>query len=229
MEFITHGLVWYINLLLAVTLHEAAHAWAAYRLGDPTAYEGGQVSLDPRPHLQREPFGTIWFPIISFILQQGQFMMGWASAPYDPHWALRHPKRAAWMAAAGPASNLTIAAFAFFLLKVGLSTGFFVPPNRLWLATVVTGNAGMAASAGLLLSVMFSLNLILFIFNLLPLPPLDGSAILVLFLPEETAERYTETLMRSPFLTIIGLIIAWNFAHLLIVPIFTRAVQLLYS
>ncbi|MDP6114256.1 MAG: site-2 protease family protein, partial [Planctomycetota bacterium] len=109
MEFITHGLVWYINLLLAVTLHEAAHAWAAYRLGDPTAYEGGQVSLDPRPHLRREPFGTIWFPIISYVLQQGQFMMGWASAPYDPHWALRHPKRAAWMAAAGPASNLMIA------------------------------------------------------------------------------------------------------------------------
>ncbi|MDA0838427.1 MAG: site-2 protease family protein [Planctomycetota bacterium] len=229
MEFITHGLVWYINLLLAVTLHEAAHAFAAHLLGDSTAYEGGQVSLDPRPHLKREPFGTIWFPIISFILQGGQFMMGWASAPYDPHWALRYPRRAAWMAAAGPASNLVITIFAFVLLKVGLSNGFFLLPNKMSLTTVVTGGAGMAASAGLMLSVMFSLNLILFLFNLLPVPPLDGSSILVLFLPEELAERYTEALMRSPFLSIIGLILAWNFAGYLIGPVFQWAVRMLYS
>ena len=133
------------------------------------------------------------------------------------------------MAAAGPASNLLITIFAFLLLKVGLSAGFFVFPSEVTLTTVVTGGAGMAASAGLVVSVMFSLNLILFLFNLLPVPPLDGSSILVLFLPEELAERYTEALMRSPFLSIIGLILAWNFAHILIAPVFGWAVGLLYS
>jgi Zn-dependent protease len=229
MEFFLHGIVWYLNLIFAVTLHEAAHAWAAHLLGDSTAYEGGQVSLDPRPHLKREPFGTIWFPIISFILQEGQFMMGWASAPYDPYWALRYPRRAALMAAAGPASNLLITIFAFIFIKLGLSAGFFVKPSKLFLTTVVTGNTEMAASIGIVLSVMFSLNLILFVFNLLPVPPLDGSSILVLFLPREMAEGYTEALMRSPFLSLVGLILAWNFAHLLISPVFGWAVKLLYS
>jgi len=179
--------------------------------------------------LKREPFGTIWFPIISFILQEGQFMMGWASAPYDPYWALRYPRRAALMAAAGPASNLLITIFAFIFIKLGLSAGFFVKPSKLFLTTVVTGNTEMAASIGIVLSVMFSLNLILFVFNLLPVPPLDGSSILVLFLPREMAEGYTEALMRSPFLSLVGLILAWNFAHLLISPVFGWAVKLLYS
>ena len=95
--------LWYVAFLFSLTVHEASHALAALKLGDPTAYRGGQVTLNPLPHMRREPFGTIVVPALSYIF--AGWMMGWASAPYDPVWADRHPRRAGWMALAGPASR----------------------------------------------------------------------------------------------------------------------------
>src|SRR6476659_583779 len=100
------GLTWCVAFIFSTTLHEAGHALAALKLGDPTAYEGGQVSLNPWPHIRREPLGMVIVPIASFALNG--WMMGWASAPFDPEWAHRYPKRAALMAAAGPAANLLL-------------------------------------------------------------------------------------------------------------------------
>ena len=105
-EQLVSGLIYYVVFLFSTTVHEAAHAWAAKLGGDLTAYHGGQVSLDPRPHIQREPFGMVILPLISTLTTGWPF--GYASAPYDPQWAMRHPKRHAWMALAGPASNLTL-------------------------------------------------------------------------------------------------------------------------
>ena len=100
------AIVYYVVFVFSVTVHEAAHAAAALLGGDATAYEGGQVSLDPIPHMRREPFGMVLLPLASV------FMSGWpwgyASAPFDPAWAERHPRRAAWMALAGPGANLAI-------------------------------------------------------------------------------------------------------------------------
>src|SRR5690242_15690614 len=96
------GLLWYVVFLLSTTCHEAAHALAAKRGGDLTAFHGGQVTLDPWPHVRREPFGMVLVPILSFLT--GGWMMGWASAPYDPLWSQRCPHRAARMALAGPAA-----------------------------------------------------------------------------------------------------------------------------
>src|SRR5512145_2951555 len=95
--------LWYAAFLLSLTFHEAAHAWAARRGGDDTAYLGGQVTLDPRPHVRREPFGMVIFPILSYAMSHS--MLGWASTPFDPAWAQAHPRRAAAMSAAGPAAN----------------------------------------------------------------------------------------------------------------------------
>ena len=103
MDQLSLGLAWYAVLVFSLTFHEAAHAWAAQRGGDPTAYLGGQVTLDPRPHMRREPFGTVLVPLLSFSMSG--FMIGWASTPFDPRWALEHPRRAAWMSLAGPAAN----------------------------------------------------------------------------------------------------------------------------
>src|SRR5437763_13725039 len=86
-EFLLAGVMWYVVFLLSTTCHEAAHAWAASLGGDLTAFHGGQVSLDPLPHIRREPFGMVVFPILTYIASQ--WMMGWASAPYDPYWAQR--------------------------------------------------------------------------------------------------------------------------------------------
>src|SRR4249920_419520 len=124
---IATGLLWFVAFLFSTTVHEAMHAWAAFRGGDPTAYHGGQVSLSPIPHIRREPIGMLVVPLLTSLTQG--WAMGWASAPYDPYWAARHPRRAALMAAAGPAGNFIIAIVAFVLIKVGLLAGVFTTPE----------------------------------------------------------------------------------------------------
>src|SRR5712671_1187798 len=121
------GFLWFLAFLFSTTVHEAMHALVALRGGDPTAYHGGQVSLSPIPHIRREPIGMLLVPLVT-ALTQG-WAIGWASTPYDTRWAARYPKRAALMAAAGPAGNLSIAFVAFVLIRLGLASGWFVPPD----------------------------------------------------------------------------------------------------
>ena len=121
MDHLGSGLIYYLAFLFSTTVHEAAHAWAAKLGGDLTAYHGGQVSLDPRPHIRREPVGMVLLPIISTLVSGWPF--GFASAPYDPEWALRYPQRAGWMAVAGPASNLLISAICVAVIHVGVAAG----------------------------------------------------------------------------------------------------------
>ena len=128
MEKFAEGLLWYVAFLFSTTLHEASHAFAAFRLGDRTAYEGGQLTLDPIPHIRREPFGTVVVPILSFLL--GGWMIGWASVPYDPQWAYDNPRSAAKMSAAGPAANLLLALIAALVIRLGILRESFFPPSR---------------------------------------------------------------------------------------------------
>jgi Zn-dependent protease len=101
---IATGVIWVVAFLFSTTVHEAMHALVAWKGGDPTAYHGGQVSLSPIPHIKREPIGMLVVPLITTFTMG--WTMGWASAPYDPVWAERHPRRAALMAAAGrPATS----------------------------------------------------------------------------------------------------------------------------
>jgi Zn-dependent protease len=217
---------WFVAFLFSTTVHEAAHALAAMRLGDETAYGGGQVSLNPVPHIRREPLGMVVVPLLSFFVNG--WMFGWASAPYDARWAHRYPRRAALMALAGPAANLLIFAVALLLLRAGLAAGLFEAPERLSFAALV-GTPGGAASEGFatLLSVLFSLNLILCVFNLLPLPPMDGSAVIQLFLPESTA-RSLQAMLRQPMIGWMGILIAWQFFGRIFAPIHAVALSLLY-
>src|SRR5690242_21552184 len=92
------GFVWYGAFLFSTICHEAAHAWSALRLGDDTAARGGQVSLNPWPHVRREPVGMVIVPLLSWFA--AGWMIGWASAPYDRTWARQFPRRAALMAVA---------------------------------------------------------------------------------------------------------------------------------
>ncbi len=93
--------------------------------GDTTALEGGQVSLNPLPHIRREPFGMVIMPLIGIATMTG--LIGWASAPYNAKWAMEHPKHAARMSLAGPAANFGLAILAGIVMRVGLATGSFVP------------------------------------------------------------------------------------------------------
>ena len=223
------GAIWFVAFLFSTTLHEAAHAFTAWRLGDPTAYHGGQVSLSPLPHVRREPFGMVLVPILSFAL--AGWMFGWASAPYDPTWAHRHPRRAGLMALAGPLGNLLLVLVSGVALRVGLAMGGFEPSSRdgLDLAHVVSAPAGGAVEGlATLLSVLFSLNLILFLFNLFPLPPMDGSGVLQIFLPESASRRLVEW-TRHPVLGLVGLVVAWRVFPYLFFPLFVLALTLLYT
>lgn len=218
---------WYAVFVLSTTLHEAAHAWAAMKLGDLTAYWGGQVSLNPLPHIQREPIGMVVLPILSFFSYG--WMMGWASAPYDPFWANRHPRRAALMALAGPLGNLSLCLAAGIAIKVGIVAGFFAQANGLGFSRLIEApQGGMATGLATLLSIVFVLNLVLFVFNLLPLPPLDGSAVVVLLLPSRTIGRYQE-ILRQPMFMLMGLFAAWQIFGRVFAPVYITARRLLFG
>ena len=227
MTELADGLVYYVVFLFSTTLHEAAHAWVAKRGGDLTAYHGGQVSLDPRPHIRREPFGMVLLPILSVLISGWPF--GYASAPYDPRWAERHPRRAALMALGGPASNLSLVLLAGLLIRIGHLSGLLTaPPSITFGHIAATDAAGLWPAAAFLVGAAFSLNLLLGLFNLLPLPPLDGSGVVPLFLRPDTARRYLEFIRATPALGWIGILVAWQVFHYLFDPIFLGAAGLLY-
>lgn len=229
MPDLASGLVYYVVFLFSTTLHEAAHAWAALRGGDRTAYHGGQVTLDPVPHIKREPFGMVVLPLLSVIASG--WPLGFASAPYDPQWALRHPNRAAWMALAGPTGNLILALLAAAVLKTGLVTGVFTPPDSITFGHIVDAAdaEGIWKTVGFLFSVFFSLNLLLCTFNLLPLPPLDGSGAIPLLLDEKKARAYQEFIFTHRGLALVGMFLAWKIFDPLFHPIWLAAVNLLHS
>src|ERR1700688_1522219 len=170
-DFLLYGFIWYVAFLFSTTCHEAAHALVAKRGGDETASEGGQVSLNPIPHIRREPFGMVLIPLLSYFINQS--MIGWASAPFDPAWERRYPRRAGWMALGGPA----------------------------------TGRPGITF---VVLIVFFSLNLLLGTFNLLPVPPLDGSTGIMIFMSESTAQKYLNWLRGNSY-AMLGLLVGLLF------------------
>jgi Zn-dependent protease len=220
-------ITWFVVFLFSTTLHEASHAFASYRLGDPTAYHGGQVSLNPLPHIRREPIGMVVVPLVTFFANG--WMMGWASAPYDPDWEYRYPRRSALMALAGPASNFALALVAGLGIRAGVLMGVFAPPPTASFAHMTAAASGSGAMAGVVvpLSILFSLNLLLFLFNLLPLPPLDGSGILPVLLPARAAAAYNRV-RSTPALSLVGLLIAWQVFPTLYDPLETLALKLLY-
>ncbi|WP_211442144.1 site-2 protease family protein [Collimonas humicola] len=165
--------VYALPMLFAITLHEAAHAYAAKYFGDPTAYMLGRMSLNPIKHI--DPFGTILIPIALYLSTGGAFLFGYAKPVPINFGQLRKPRRdSAWVALAGPAANLFMALIWLVLYQVlGQSFGaqeFFV----------------LMARAGILV------NLALFAFNLFPIPPLDGGRILTSLLPTKYAYQFAK-------------------------------------
>jgi Zn-dependent protease len=211
---IATGLIWFVAFLFSTTVHEAMHAFVAWKGGDSTAYHGGQVSLSPIPHIRREPIGMLLVPLFTSLTQG--WAMGWASAPYDPVWAERHPKRAALMAAAGPAGN--------FMIAAGI---FTAPPSANFSRIIASAAAGDAGFVATLLSVMLMLNVLLGVFNLLPLPPLDGGSVFSIFLPEELGRKLRELQGNGAF-SLLGLLVAWKVFPYLTGPIFSTVLKLVH-
>jgi Zn-dependent protease len=164
-------------LLFSLTVHEMAHAWTADRLGDPTARRLGRVSLNPFVHA--ELIGTIVFPLIAMISNLP--LLGWAKpVPVNIRY-LRHPRRDyVLVAAAGPASNLALAFVAALLLLV------------LPISPYTLGQSNVSAPLATFLSVAISLNVLLAVFNMIPIPPLDGGNVLAGLLPTSLAGAFNQ-------------------------------------
>src|SRR5688572_8594210 len=118
MPDLASAFIYYVVFLFSTTVHEAAHAWAAKLGGDLTAYHGGQVSLDPAPHVDGQPFGMVVLRLLS-VMTSG-WPLGFASAAFDPTWALRYPRRAGWMALAGPSADMLLMLLTGLALRLGL-------------------------------------------------------------------------------------------------------------
>jgi Zn-dependent protease len=222
--------VWYAAFLLSLTCHEAGHALVARWGGDDTAYLSGQVSLNPWPHIRREPVGTVLVPLLTYFMGTQHWMMGWASAPYDPRWEERHPRRAAMMAAAGPAANFVLFALAFAILKFGLLAGVWaVPQDDRWIDRLVTaapGASGIVDAVGRFLSVVLGLNLILGLFNLMPFPPLDGASVLGGIVPP--VRSLYQRMRAIPATIFVGIILAWKISPYVIWPALSVAAGALW-
>ncbi len=211
---ISRFLSFYIALIVSIVVHEGAHAAVAYLGGDRTAYDAGQVTLNPIPHMRREPFGTIVLPIISFFMMG--FPLAFAHAPYDPYWADRHPKRAALMSFAGPGANLLLAALIFGILKLGLHLNWFeAPPGGGSLLENLVAARDWAEEGAFYmlakgLSLLLSINFLLGLFNLVPIPPLDGAGIVEGLFPRPVSNFY-RFLRRDPWVSILGLIVVFYY------------------
>lgn len=170
-------------LIIAMTVHEFSHGWTAYKLGDTTAKYSGRLTLNPMAHI--DPVWTILVPLFLFISSGGQFIFGAAKPVPINYWALKNPKRdIIWVGASGPLSNLILAFVLSILLKM-------IPLPLVFNFIIVN---------------LIVINLVLGVFNLIPIPPLDGSRILMGLLPEALSLRYS---LIEPYGFIIVIILVW--------------------
>jgi Zn-dependent protease len=192
----------FIVLLFSLTVHEMAHAWTANRLGDPTARLLGRVSLNPLVHA--DPIGTVLFPLLALI--SGAPLIGWAKpVPVNIRYLRRAQRDYVLVAAAGPASNLALAVAASLVLAV-----FPVSPQTL-------DTANLSAPIATILSRTMVLNVLLAVFNMIPIPPLDGGNVLAGLLPNRLAAEFNRVRPYG-FLLLYVLLFTGGFEKIVLPP-----------
>ena len=184
-------LIYIIPLLFAITLHEAAHGWVASKLGDHTARMMGRVTLDPTRHI--DPIGTIAIPLVLLLSSSG-FIFGWAKPVPINFNALRNGKNGMiWVALAGPGANIVMAICWLFVMIIAINMNITV--------LIEMGRVGILV------------NCVLAVFNLLPIPPLDGSRVISALLPNRLAYQYNQ-LEQYGLYILLGLMLLGGFNYL---------------
>ena len=184
-------IIWFVVFLFSLSFHESAHAWMSERFGDDTGRHQGRITLNPIPHI--DPIGTILFPLISMFTSVP--LLGWAK-PVQTNPLLWRDKTKAniSVSAAGPISNFILMTIAFIILKALILTGIlrFNPALRNIYDVIAPapGQPAFMQPLAMFLSVMLMLNLALGVFNLIPIPPLDGSHVLEELLPHPMQQAY---------------------------------------
>lgn len=198
-------------LIMSVVIHEVAHGWVAYKLGDPTANDHGRLTLNPIPHL--DPVGSFLVPIMLLIVSAGQFAFGWAKpVPFNPYNLKNQRRDPALIALAGPVSNFLVA------LLFGLVFRFLGP------LMLVGPKVELAI---IIFQAIIITNIVLAIFNLIPVPPLDGSKILFAFL-SPSMEHVQHTLERYGFVILVGILILDSYIPILSNLIYGTYIRLMW-
>lgn len=222
-NLLSNLIVYIVVLLLAISAHEAGHAWMSYKYGDDTAYLLGRVTLNPVKHT--DPIGTLLIPILSFVFAAigGVFasvpLMGWGiPTPVNPRKWTNYKQANVMVSIAGIGANLIIATSSFLIFKVLLDTG-----------TINAGNidTGIVRPISMLFQYLIFLNVSLAIFNLLPFPPLDGSKVLSTFLPESFQPIFN--LLETYGFLILLLLIYWGLIGMIMRPVYTFVRYLLLT
>jgi Zn-dependent protease len=204
-DVVMRVVIWAVPVLFSIVVHEVSHGWMAYRLGDDTAKRMGRLTLNPFPHI--DPMGTVLLPLIMIIM--GGPVFGWAKpVPFNPYNFNRNVNirnGTMWVALAGPGSNL-ILAFIFSFVFVAIHLFFSGLPSIIYF------------SISQLAQALIFINLVLASLNLIPIPPLDGSKILMRFLPP-TYDRYFMMLERYGFFILIILLATGVFSRIILAPV----------
>jgi Zn-dependent protease len=201
-------LIYALPVIFAITVHEAAHGYVARYLGDNTAAVMGRVTLNPMKHI--DPIGTILMPLMLYFATSGAFLFGYAKPVPVNFGRLRHPKRdMVWVALAGPASNfiqaILWAVIWAVLIGVGVQEPFFVK----------------MAQGGVLV------NLVMWAFNLFPLPPLDGGRVLAGLLPNGPAQNFLARIEPYGFFIVMGLVLAGIVSKFWLMPLMSVGYEVL--
>ena len=187
-------------LLFSLTVHEAAHAWSADRLGDPTARVLGRLSLNPLVHI--DPIGTLLFPLLALVANVP--LLGWAKpVPVDVRRLRRTRRDYVLVAAAGPASNLMLATIAAIVLRL------------LTVSPVTLGEPNMSVPVASILSSALQINVLLAVFNMIPIPPLDGGNVIGGLLPRSLAYRFDSLVRPYGFLLLYALMLTSGLSYLI--------------
>jgi Zn-dependent protease len=198
-QAIAHGLIYYVVLLFSLSFHEAAHAWTAWKLGDDTAKSLGRVTLNPIPHI--DPIGTVLFPFLQIFA--GALIIGWAKpTPYNPANFRRDitmRKGHILVAAAGPGSNLLLGLLFAVALIVCVRQEVIQSEQDFLFAVLGLG---------------VGLNVLLAVFNFIPIPPLDGSKVASFGLPGDMGDRYDRFIGPYGFLILIVLLVSGAFSRI---------------